>query len=128
LAYPTTYGYDALDDLTSVTQGAQTRTFVYDGLKRLMQAINPESGTINYTYDANSNLQTKQDARLITTTYAYDALNRVTSRTYTNDPQNTAAVSYKYDGQSLPTGAPSFARGASIGRLVAVGNNERCQA
>src|SRR6185369_907288 len=48
LAYATTYGYDALDDLTSVTQGAQTRTFVYDSLKRLTRAINPESGTINY--------------------------------------------------------------------------------
>ncbi|MEK6303428.1 MAG: RHS repeat-associated core domain-containing protein [Acidobacteriota bacterium] len=120
LAYSTTYGYDALDDLTAVTQGVQTRTFVYDSLKRLKQAINPESGTINYTYDPNSNLQTKQDARLIMTTYAYDALNRVKSRTYTGDPQSTSAVSYKYDAQSLPTGYPAaFNRGFSTGRLVA---------
>jgi RHS repeat-associated protein len=110
-----------LDDLTAVTQGSQTRSFTYDSLKRLKQAINPESGTINYTsYDANSNLLTKQDARSITTTYVYDALNRVISRTYTNDPQNTPAVSYKYDNQTLPTGAPTFTRGSSIGRLVAV--------
>ena len=27
LNYPTTYGYSALDDLTSVTQGTQSRTF-----------------------------------------------------------------------------------------------------
>jgi len=121
LAYSTTYSYDALDDLTSVTQGVQSRTFSYDGLKRLTQAINPESGTINYTYDPNSNLETKQDARLITTTYAYDALNRVKSRTYTNDPQSTPAVSYKYDAQALQAGSPpSFDRGSSIGRLVAV--------
>ena len=117
--YSTTYGYDALDDLTSVTQGVQSRTFLYDGLKRLTQAINPESGTINYTYDPNSNLLTKQDARLITTTYVYDALNRVTSRMYTNDPQSTPAVAYKYDNQSLPANfPPGFTRGSSIGRLV----------
>jgi YD repeat-containing protein len=123
--YRTTYSYDALDDLLTAKQRIgtsgtlQTRTFVYDGLKRLKQAINPESGTINYTYDANSNLATKLDARLIRTTYTYDALNRVTSRTYMGDPQSTPAVFYKYDGQSL-TGAPSFTRGSSIGRLVAV--------
>jgi RHS repeat-associated protein len=56
----------------------------------------------------------------ITTTYVYDALNRVTSRTYTNDPQSTPAVSYRYDNQTLPGGAPTFTRGSSIGRLVAV--------
>jgi RHS repeat-associated protein len=118
LAYSTTYGYDAMDDLTSVTQGSQARTFVYDGLKRLTQAVNPENGTINYSlYDGNSNLLQKTDARGITTTYAYDALNRVTSRTYSD---TTPAVAYKYDAQSLPTGAPSFTRGSSTGRLVAV--------
>ncbi len=56
----------------------------------------------------------------ITTTYVYDALNRVTGRTYTNDPQSTPAVSYKYDNQTLPSGAPTFSVGSSIGRLVAV--------
>jgi RHS repeat-associated protein len=123
--YRTTYSYDALDDLSTAKQRIgtsgtlQTRTFAYDGLKRLLQAINPESGAINYTYDANSNLATKLDARSITTTYTYDALNRVTSRTYMGDPQSTPAVFYKYDGQTV-SGAPSFTRGSSIGRLVGV--------
>ena len=122
--YRTKYSYDALDDLTQVTQQVgttgttQTRTFVYDALKRLISAFNPESGTINYTYDPNSNLLTKQDVRNITTTYIYDALNRVKSRAYMNDPQSTPAVAYKYDSQSLP-GAPSFVPGSSIGRLLA---------
>ena len=103
-----------------MTQGTQPqRTFSYDLLSRLMSASNPESGTINYSYDANSNLMTKLDARGITTTYAYDGLNRVTSRTYTNDPQSTPAVFYKYDAQTLPAGAPpGFNRGFSTGRLV----------
>jgi RHS repeat-associated protein len=105
----TSYSYDALDNLTGVTQGAQTRTFVYDSLKRLLSATNPESGTICYGrisggqcqpdgYDSNGNLIYKTDARLVLTTYAYDALNRNISVTYTNDPTNTPSVTRTYDG------------------------------
>jgi YD repeat-containing protein len=43
--YITSYGYDALDDLTNVSQSGQTRTFGYDSLKRLSNATNPETGT-----------------------------------------------------------------------------------
>ena len=117
---PTSYAYDPLDNLKSVTQSTQPqRTFNYDSLKRLSSASNPESGTVNYEYYANSNLKKKTDARGVQIEYFYDRMNRATSRTYSSDPQNTPAVNYYYDAQSLPTGAPSFARGASIGRLVA---------
>ena len=83
--YRTRYSYDALDDLTEVKQQVglsgttQTRTFDYDGLKRLISAVNPESGTVTYAYDDNSNLQTKTDSRVpaVTTSYEYDALNRI---------------------------------------------------
>jgi YD repeat-containing protein len=115
----TSYTYDVLDDLTGVSQGAQTRTFVYDSLKRLTSVTNPESGTVTYGYDANSNLTSKVDARSITTTVAYDAINRITSKSYNDGPQ-TPTVSYFYDAQTLPGGAPSFSRGYSTGRLVAV--------
>ena len=54
LGYVTNYpDCSALNDLLTVTQGSQTRSFSYDSFGRLTQAINPESGTINYTY-ANS--------------------------------------------------------------------------
>jgi RHS repeat-associated protein len=119
LNYQTSYSYDVLDNLTSVSQGVQTRTFVYDSVKRLTSATNPESGAVTYGYDANGNLTTRIDARSITTTLAYDALNRVTSKSYNDSPQ-TPIVSYFYDSQSLPSGAPSFDRGYSAGRLVAV--------
>jgi YD repeat-containing protein len=116
---PTYYSYDVLDDLIGVSQGVQTRTFVYDSLKRLTSATNPESGTVTYGYDANGNLTSKLDPRSITTTIAYDALNRVTTKSYDDNPQ-TPSVSYFYDAQTLPGGAPSFSRGSSTGRLVAV--------
>ena len=48
LNYVTTYAHDALDNLTKVTQGSQTRTFAYDPRGLLLQAVNPESGTVTY--------------------------------------------------------------------------------
>ena len=95
LNYETTYTYDNLDNLLSVTQGSShTRNFSFDSLKRLTSSTNPESGAVTYTYDADSNLVTKTDARAFTITYAYDTLNRMTGRTYSNgDP----AVGYAYD-------------------------------
>jgi YD repeat-containing protein len=133
----TSYQYDALNDLTSVSQydsvsqHTQTRTFVYDSLKRLLSATNPESGMVCYGtlsggqcqangYDANGNLLYKTDARSITTTLAYDELNRPTSKSYNDSNPQTPTVNYFYDAQSLPSGAPSFTRGSATGRLVAV--------
>lgn len=118
LNYPTTYGYDGLDDLTYVTRGVQTRTFTYDMLGRLLTATNP-SGTFYspavglwisnlYTYDANGNLLTKTDARTgptnPTVQIQYDWLNRVTQKTYATS-LNTLAVQYCYDGQVYVGGA-----------------------
>jgi len=114
LNYLTSYSYDTLDSLTTVSQGSQTRTFVYDSLKRLTSATNPESATVSYQYDNNGNLSQKTDARGVASTYGYDALNRNTTVTYTNDPNATLPVSRVYDlatngkgrlYQSLTTGA-----------------------
>jgi YD repeat-containing protein len=135
LNYVTQYAYDTLDNLTTVTQGSQTRTFVYDSLKRLTSASNPESGTISYQYDNNGNLLVKTDARNVSAHYEYDRLNRLTRRWYNrsnlvtdtthNNPGLPPEVGasnetkFFYDAQALLAGAPSFTRGSSLGRLVA---------
>jgi len=98
LNYQTTYAYDVLDNLTTVTQGTQTRSFVYDSLKRLISATNPESSTIAYQYDNNSNLIQKTDARGIVSTYGYDALNRNTTIDYSDTASINPDVSRFYDG------------------------------
>ncbi len=100
LNYKTEYGYDVLDDLTTVTQGTQMRTFGYDSLKRLKSAINPESGTVSYEYDNNGNLTFKTDARGVVTENRFDALNRLTTVLYRINGQpdpNTGDVEYLYD-------------------------------
>jgi RHS repeat-associated protein len=135
LNYETDYTYDVLDDVTSVVQkggGAsgiwRTRSFTYDSLARLKCSANPEitsstnspascpatdsstytPGTTSYTYDSDSNLQTKQapapnqtgTTSTVTTTYTYDQVNRLTSKSYSGG-YTTTSVQYAYDGNSL---------------------------
>ena len=138
--YVTFYQYDTLGNLRCVHQKAtdtttdvactgsspptvpsswRQRFFTYDSLSRLLTAYNPESGTISYGYDPDGNLTSKIEpmqnqtgTATVTVTYAYDALNRLTGKTYTDGTQNS---SYRYDyssylGQTLTN---------PIGRLVA---------
>src|SRR6266568_1364805 len=119
LTLPTCYQYDGLGNLTLVVQGTQSRSFVYDPLSRLTSATNPESGTITYTYDADSNIATKvapapnqTGSATVTTTYSYDALNRLTQKSY-NDG-TTPTPHYYYD-LSNPWGSPYG--GSYLGRL-----------
>ncbi|MDF5208366.1 hypothetical protein P3647_24315, partial [Vibrio parahaemolyticus] len=104
-----------MNNLTTVSQGVQTRAFTYNSLSRLISATNPESGTINYSYDANGNLTSKTDARGVVTSYVYDALNRVTQRSYSTpngtpgvgvlaNYQATPNVEYFYDGANVAGG------------------------
>ena len=99
----TLYSYDAANHLTQVVQGAQTRTFVYDGLGRVTQETTPEAGTEAVSFTAYggglcsgdpSKPCSRTDARGITTTYTYDALSRITGKTYSN---GQGGVSYTYD-------------------------------
>jgi YD repeat-containing protein len=86
--FETRYLYDVLGNLIKVTQGPQdttndqVRTFAYDSLSWLTSATNPENGTVSYSYDNNGNLLMKTDARTTATNYVYDAMNRVTERSY----------------------------------------------
>lgn len=123
----TDYTYDNLGNLQSVNQkGAsgdtpRARNFSYDSLSHLVTSTNPETGTICYGlwssngcssgYDLNGNLRYKTDARGITTTFDYDALNRLTSKTASDGSFN---YSYLYDESGHSN---------SIGRLTTSSNN-----
>jgi RHS repeat-associated protein len=105
----TTYQYDTLSNLLQVNQsGNASRTFTYDSLSRLLTTSNPESGAISYAYDANGNLSTKTSplpnqtgSATVITTYNYDALNRLTTRSY-NDG-STPTASYTFDSPGCGT-------------------------
>ena len=108
----TSYAYDVLNNLSSVAQNGQTRTFSYDSRGQLYSAQNPENGTTGYTYDGNGNLTSRTDQRGSTATNSWDARNRLTQTSYSGTP-SAPTVNYYYD-----TGA-SFAGG----RLVSVVNS-----
>ncbi len=134
LNYETDYTYDVLNNLLTVNQKGndpnsanwRTRTFTYDSLSRLLCGSNPEiaavicpaSGTfpfgaVTYTYDADGNALTKtapapnqasNGTNTETVTYSYDALNRLTQKSFSAiTPLATPAIQYGYDGVA-PTG------------------------
>jgi RHS repeat-associated protein len=111
LAYATLYEYDPLGDLTKVTQGTQIRNFYYDNQGWLQSSAQPESGATSYTYNAVGDVATKKDNRQITTYFTYDALDRLTQKTYSD---STPALSYSYD-----TAGVAYA----IGRLTQMASN-----
>lgn len=77
----------------------------------MIQAINPESGVVNYAYDNVGNLISKTDNRGITTTTSYDVLNRPVQESYTDA---TPTVTYSYDAAGVPN---------AIGHLASVANS-----
>jgi RHS repeat-associated protein len=116
LNYETNYTYDLLNNLIAVTQNgsnsasARTRSSVYDSLSRLTSATNPESGTITYAYDPNSNLATRvapkanQTGTAVTThNYTYDVLSRLIKESHADPTEGTEI--YAYDG-TAPTECP----------------------
>lgn len=108
----TTYVYDLLKNITSVTQNAQaapsaqqTRSFTYDNIGRLTSETNPESGTTYYSYDTDphafcpsfpGDLVSKIDAVGTTTCFWYDSLHRLTAKGFWGGP-STIFKYYLYD-------------------------------
>lgn len=94
--YWTKYTYDALNDLLTVTQNAQsgttqTRTYTYDSLGRMLTEQNPETNQAAYTYvydtdatcgTSNGDLVKRIDAMGNVTCYDYDGLHRAKDITY----------------------------------------------
>jgi RHS repeat-associated protein len=107
LTVGTCYAFDSLNNLLAVSQGSQTRSFSYDWLSRNTSSTTPENGTVtNYFTTAAGGLCSgslslicrRTDNRGITTTHTYDALNRITSSSYSDG--TTATVTYSYDQTS----------------------------
>ncbi len=121
--------YDVADHLRGVTQGSQARSFVYDSVGRLISAVNPETGgaagAVGYQYDINGNLKEKDTYHGNATIYTYDALNRVTSKTFSGPLAGvTPGVTYCCDGITGGAGCSGAPTGSYMkGRLTMVENS-----
>jgi RHS repeat-associated protein len=108
----TKYTYDALGNLTGVSQNAQgtaqTRSYTFDLRSRLTSETNPESGTTSYIYDtmgasscnsaytSNGDLIRKADANGTNACYYYDSLHRLTDAA-TAGPTANGCKRFRYD-------------------------------
>lgn len=129
--WATSYTYDVLGNLTSVVQGgSRNRSFIYNSLGQLTQSFNPESGTTQYTYDPNGNVASRTapapnqtGGSTVTTSYTYDALNRVGQISY-NDSPPTPTVTYSYDQPNCLGQAPCYNTGHRTSMTDAAGSEE----
>jgi hypothetical protein len=113
----TGYSYSLANHQTTVAQGAQNRIFITDSLGRTVSVTEPERGTTNYSYAYSGQpglglVVTRQRAApnqtnpsvLTTTTYAYDSLNRLIKKSYSD---GSGPVLYGYDMPSVQFGPPA---------------------
>ena len=101
----------------------RTRIFTNDMLGRTLTSAVPESGTTTYTYPIGSGscagdatfVCSRTDANGTSTAYTYDALNRLTGKTYGGSTIGTVtpSVNYYYD-QTSYNGLTGIANGNGL--------------
>jgi YD repeat-containing protein len=122
LKVATCYVYNLNNNLTSVTNTTQSRSYAYDLVSRLTSSTTPEAGMVQFSYDSDAacpapnsfpgQLVKRLDARGIRTCFQYDQLNRLVSKTYSD---STSSVSYFYDQTAYNGLSISYGKGRRTG-------------
>jgi len=90
----TKYEYDSEGNIASVTDAnTHTTYYDYDALHQLTTVSQPASAITSYDYDVHGNLTSVMDAESHVTTYEYDDMGRV----LTSTSPDTGTVAYAYD-------------------------------
>jgi RHS repeat-associated protein len=109
------FQYDSRDNLRTVVdpKGLST-SYSYDSLNNLIQLSSPDTGTTTYGFDTAGNRTGEMKADGNTEGFVYDALNRLSAKTYTQSSQNNSLI---YDSAQ-----PDCAVGEkySVGRLTKI--------
>jgi RHS repeat-associated protein len=111
----TQFTYDPLDQLRSITDPDGLVTdYVSNSLGDTLGQSSPDTGDTVFDVDAAGNVIKHTDAKGVTRTLGYDALNRVTTVRF---PTATLDIIYHYDETNGTTGC---ANSYPIGRLTRV--------
>ena len=102
--YTTSYTYDLLGHLTSITDAqGNVKHQIFDALGRKLSSDDPDRGHMAYTYDDAGNLLETVDAKGQHIRYTYDGANRLTTENYVAAADdNIPDVVYHYDDDVSP--------------------------
>jgi RHS repeat-associated protein len=90
--------YDGQDQVKSVTDPRSLVTgYTTDGIGNTTTQASPDTGTTTQTFNAAGLVATRRDARNVTATYSYDALNRLTRIVYAGTGFSSLTDTYVYD-------------------------------
>lgn len=92
-AVSTSFQYDALGNISKTTvnggtDGTTITTATYDNANNRTSIVDPNTGTVSMRYTALGQLRWMQDNKGNTTTYSYDLLGRLLSRTNIDGTSN----------------------------------------
>lgn len=107
----TTYAYDPLDRLTSVSPPSGTVSYAYDPVGNRATITYPDGKAVNYAYNAVNHLNTVTDWLNQVTTYGYDPANNLTGIAY----PNKAGASLSYDDANRLNQIQNAYQGSGIG-------------
>jgi RHS repeat-associated protein len=111
-SYTTTYGYDAIGELTSATDAANDKTqYGYDDAGNQASVTDPRNNETQYAYNLNHQVTQVTDAAQHTTKTGYDLDGNVDSTTDANN--NTTLYTLDADGQVTQQEVPAQKPGAA---------------
>ncbi len=118
----TTYAYDTLNNLTSVTDAAgSVITMTYDALGRKTTMNDPDMGPWSYEYNPAGSLTRQTDAKGQAICFAYDELNRLTGKAQDSSPQDECPAPLPASGNDhLASYVYDSAANYGVGRLAQV--------
>ena len=110
----TSYAYDALDRLLSITDANKNETeFKWDALNRQRSIRDPDRGLVQFYWNDDGSEASEADANGSTHAMGYDPVGRLTSRTSANANQTTTQkIHWLWDND------PSAQTGFSADRVV----------
>jgi RHS repeat-associated protein len=112
LAQSAAVRYDLLDRPVEVTDpNGDPTSYAYDAFGGVLTRHSPDSGITQFTYDSAGNRSSQTDARGISASYSYDALNRLAVTSYADSSFN---VTHSYDSNPACPAGENFV----VGRLT----------